>query len=118
MPEIDAAAVRDAQDRVRSAVRSGALHNAHDIAEGGLGVALAECCVAGEIGATVTLPGALDPFAEALGRAFVVSGPADALASFTVIGRVGGDALELTGVLRVAVSELAAARDRGLSQFV
>ena len=118
LPEIDAAAVRDAQDRVRSAVRSGALHTAHDIAEGGIGVALAECCVAGEIGATVTLPDALDPFAEALGRAFVVSGPADALASFTVIGRVGGDALELTGVLRVAVSELAAVRDRGLSRFV
>ena len=118
LPEIDPGAVRDAHDHVRSAVRSGALTNAHDIAEGGLTVALAECCVAGQIGATVTLPDGLDPFAEALGRAFVVSGPDSALPGATIIGRVGGDALAITGVLNVAVSAMTAARDTGLSRFV
>ena len=39
--------------------------SAHDIAEGGLAVALAECCVAGQIGATVRLPDGIEPFAEA-----------------------------------------------------
>ena len=72
---MDMQAVRDAHESVRLKVNAGALHNAHDIAEGGLAVALAECCIAGRIGATVRVPEDLDPFAEALGRAFVVSGP-------------------------------------------
>ena len=37
---------------VRQGVRSGALRSAHDVAEGGLAVALAECCVASGRGAT------------------------------------------------------------------
>ncbi len=118
LPEIDAEAIRAAHAQVRGLVRSGAAHSAHDIAEGGIAVALAECCVAGELGATVAVPEGLDPFAEALGRAFLVSGPAQALGDLRVIGRVGGDALELTGILNVAVSELAAVRERGLGQFV
>ena len=40
---------------IRQAVRSGALRSAHDVAEGGLAVALAECCVASGMGADVTL---------------------------------------------------------------
>ena len=59
---------------VRNRVRSGALHSAHDVAEGGLAVAVAECCIAGAIGASVKLPAGVDPFAEAPGQAFVVSG--------------------------------------------
>ena len=40
---------------VRDAVRAGALSSAHDIAEGGLAVALAECCLGGGLGAQVEL---------------------------------------------------------------
>ena len=99
-------------------MRSGALRSAHDIAEGGLAVALAECCIAGLIGATVTLPAVLDPFAEAPGRGFIVSGPAEALADMTVIGRVGGSMLTIEGKLALAVSELRDARELGLAQVV
>src|SRR6185437_12085287 len=38
---------------VREAVRGGAVSSAHDISEGGLACALAECCIAGGIGAHV-----------------------------------------------------------------
>jgi phosphoribosylformylglycinamidine synthase len=117
LPPTDTQAVRDAQDHVRSLVTSGALHNAHDIAEGGLATALAECCIAGDIGATVTVPDGLDPFAEAPGRAFVVSGPEEALAGLAIIGRVGGSDLEVDG-WKVAVSDLRAARERGLAQYL
>ncbi len=55
LAEIDAQAVREAQMAVRDAVRAGGLSSAHDIAEGGLAVALAECCLAGHIGAEVCL---------------------------------------------------------------
>ena len=118
LPPIDAHVIRDTHDRVRRLVNAGALHSAHDVAEGGIAAALAECCVAGGIGATVTLPDGLDPFGEAPGRAFVVSGPPEALVGLRLIGRVGGDALELDGVLEVAVSELHAVREHGLARFL
>ncbi len=50
LPEVDLGAVRAAQAAVREAVRAGLLSSAHDIAEGGLAVALAECCLAGGVG--------------------------------------------------------------------
>ncbi len=119
LPFKDVQAVRDAQLAVRDAVRAGALHSAHDIAEGGLAVALAECCVAGGIGARVTLPPGLDPFGEAPGCAFVVSGPEEAVAGLgEVLGRVGGGRLEIAGLLDLAVSELHRARELGLAEWV
>jgi phosphoribosylformylglycinamidine synthase len=117
LPSVEAAAVRDAREAVRDGIRTGALHNAHDIAEGGLAVALAECCIAGGIGATVEAP--VELFAEAPGCGYIVSGPEDIVASMgKVIGRVGGSELEIAGRLRVAVSELAAAHAGGLADFV
>ncbi|MGZ4329459.1 MAG: phosphoribosylformylglycinamidine synthase subunit PurL [Solirubrobacteraceae bacterium] len=118
LPPIDPAAVAQAHREVREGVRSGALRSAHDIAEGGLAVALAECCIAGSIGATVFLPKGIDPFAEALGQGFIVSGPPEALAEMTVIGRVGGSALTIDGELALAVSELRDARELGLAKVV
>jgi len=116
LPPMDMKAVRDAQADVRNRVRVQALHNAHDIAEGGLAVALAECCLAGGIGARVEV--ALDVFGEAPGRAFVVSGPADALAGLRIIGRVGGEELEIAGELKVAVRELRSAWVGALAAYV
>jgi phosphoribosylformylglycinamidine synthase len=114
LPFKEMQAILDAQARVRDAVRSQALQNAHDIAEGGIAVALAECCIAGGIGARVRLPEELDPFGEDFGTGFVVSGSTEALAGMTVIGEVGGDALEIEGLLKLPVSELAAAHRGGL----
>jgi phosphoribosylformylglycinamidine synthase len=118
LPPIDPVAVAQAHREVRGGVRSGALRSAHDIAEGGIAVALAECCIAGSIGATVSLLDGIDPFAEALGQGFIVSGPPEALAELTVIGRVGGSALTIEGKLAVAVSELRDARELGLAKVV
>ena len=45
-------------DAVRALIRAGLVRSAHDCSEGGLAVALAECCVSGRqyrLGATVTL---------------------------------------------------------------
>jgi len=118
LPLVDHEAVRIAHDWVRNAVRSGALHSAHDVAEGGLAVALAECCVAGGTGASVEPPEGLELFGEAPGSGFVVSGPEAALAGFDVIGYVGGSELEIAGCLEVAVSELEEAREHRLDEFV
>jgi phosphoribosylformylglycinamidine synthase subunit PurL len=119
LPPVKPTAVRDAREAVRDGIRSAALKNAHDIAEGGVACALAECCIAGAIGARVELPEGLDLFGEAPGRAYLVSGREEDVARIgTVIGRVGGAELEIAGQLKLAVSELEAARARGLVGFV
>jgi phosphoribosylformylglycinamidine synthase len=92
-------------EAVRDAVRAGTLSSCHDVAEGGFLVALAECCLAGGVGAALDLGPSDDPWSELFGErpvGFVVSGPREALDALArtmpvdVIGTVGGDALELT----------------------
>ncbi len=119
-----------AQAAVRDAVRAGALASAHDIAEGGLAVALAECCLAGAVGASVELgdrlfaspgrpPGTVSgPLRALFGEGpggFLVSGPAKALAELgrrtplVRLGTVGGEELRiaLAGTrLSLALAEL------------
>ena len=105
LPEFELDAVLAAQAAVRDAVRTGACASAHDIAEGGLAVALAECCLAGGVGVQAdvdcvpaTLMSTL--FGEGPGG-FVVSGPEQALRSLgekttlQLIGTVGGEALRI-----------------------
>ena len=70
------------------------------------------CCAAKR------LPVAVDPFGEAPGRGFIVSGSREALAGFVVIGTVGGDALAIDGLLELAVSELRQVRESGLAEWV
>jgi phosphoribosylformylglycinamidine synthase subunit PurL len=118
LPVADAARIRVLHEGIRARVRSGAFRSAHDIAEGGVATALAECCIAGGIGASVRLPLGLDPFGEAPGRGFIVSGPPEALAGFVMIGSVESDRLIIDGLLDVAVSDLHEARETGLSEWV
>ena len=114
---VDVAAARAAHEAIRDAVREGELSSAHDVAEGGALVAVAESCLAGGIGARLQLgplPGDLREhmlFGEAPGTGFVVSGSPDALqrlarrVQLQVIGAVGGDALEVeAGELRFALT--------------
>jgi phosphoribosylformylglycinamidine synthase II len=122
LPAADLGELRAVHAAVRQAVRSGALRSAHDVAEGGLAVAVAECCIAGGRGAELTLETA-EPalFGEGPG-AFVVSGPRDAFAAFgsaaTIIGTVGGDTLRIADALAVDVRELAGVHAGGLAGFL
>ena len=111
---------------VREAVRAGALRSAHDVAEGGLAVALAEGCLAGGLGATVDLS-PLRPAGEALlfgegPGAFVVSGPEQSLRRLRRRGdadRHGGRST--SGHHRRAggpVRDLATAHESGLASLL
>jgi len=136
LPGADLGLHRDHLARVREAVRGGAVSSAHDVSEGGLACALAECCIAGGIGARVDLAPLLarlgDPaepdvalFGEGPGGV-VVSGTLEAIEGLAEnsgadwllrLGEVGGDALDLTaGVARLSlpVEEAQTAYERGL----
>jgi phosphoribosylformylglycinamidine synthase len=95
---VDVAAVHAAQRAVRDGVRAGVLSSAHDIAEGGLAVALAECCLAGAVGASVEIEAGEDLLTALFGEAaggFIVSGSAATLSALgaSLIGTVGGPGL-------------------------
>ncbi len=100
LPEVDLAAARRALEVVREAVRAGEVHSAHDVAEGGFAVGLAECCIAGGFGAQIDFRGAGDKLREQLfgegAGGFLLSGPRPALAAIareiplTLFGIVGG----------------------------
>jgi phosphoribosylformylglycinamidine synthase len=101
LPEPDLPGVLEAQRAVREAVAGGLLSSAHDIAEGGLGVALAECCLAGGTGATVDGVASHQwLFGECPG-CFLVSASPEALGELgtrtvvRVLGTVGGGTLAI-----------------------
>jgi phosphoribosylformylglycinamidine synthase len=118
LPTKDLDALRAAHRTVREGIRAGRFASAHDIAEGGVVTALAECCVAGGLGAEITLPAGLDPFGEDFGTGFIVSGPAaafDGAAGATVLGAAGGATLTVRGLLELPLAQLTAAHRDGLS---
>ena len=98
------------------------LKSAHDISEGGLAVALAECCITGEktIGATVNCNKEIDPvyllFGESQGRALItcdennVSNVKAIIESnnipFEIIGKVGGSFLKINNFIDAEVNAL------------
>jgi phosphoribosylformylglycinamidine synthase subunit PurL len=121
LPAVDLARAGGVLEAVRGAVRAGVLSSCHDVAEGGLLVAVAECCLAGGLGAALDVGPSDDPWCRVFGErpvGFVLSGPREALGALArsvpldVLGTVGGDALELTiagETSRWALGELRAA---------
>ena len=55
IPDVDLAAEAPLQGAVRQAIAARLLRSAHDCSDGGLAVALAECCIAGKLGARLVL---------------------------------------------------------------
>ena len=145
LPPVDLEAAVAALEAVRDAVRSGALSSAHDVAEGGLAVALAESAIAGRIGASARVG---DGFWESFGTGsdpgwpegspdaalfgegscgILVSGPEAGLRALgerthvRLLGQVGGERLlvEVDGglLLDEPVAELTAIHAEGLRGY-
>ncbi|MGJ3252024.1 MAG: phosphoribosylformylglycinamidine synthase subunit PurL [Elainellaceae cyanobacterium] len=60
-PVVDFDLERSIQNACRVGIRQGWVKSAHDCAEGGLAVALAECCISGQRGATIHLRDTIAP---------------------------------------------------------
>ncbi len=128
-PRLDLPRERALQSACLAAIRAGLLRSAHDCAEGGLAVALAECCMTGPHGmrgADLALPGDLRPdaslFGESASRIVVSVPPAEgprleAIAAqhgvpCVRLGPVGGERLAMRGQGFAVVLPVAAMHQR------
>ena len=105
---------------VRSLVKRPSVWGAHDVAGGGVALALAEMAAAGGVGATVArMADHIDLFSETPGRALLCVDP-EAVAELEAevvaagvgcarIGVAGGDTLSVKGLLEVPFSDLESA---------
>jgi phosphoribosylformylglycinamidine synthase len=105
-PVVDLAVEARLAELLRYLAYEGLVHTAHDLAEGGLAVALAEACFGRGLGARVNVP--LTPvalFSESQARALVATSPGvadrvleaaeDAGVPVLQVGEVGGERLEI-----------------------
>src|SRR5690606_17286049 len=132
-PEVDLHAERRNGDFVRAAINNGQITACHDISSGGLAVTLAEMVMASGKGAQIDLSAAGGPahallFGEDQAR-YVITVPAD-LANFICanaegmgvpfrrIGKVGGDALTVTGLFSVPIPDLRDAHESWFPAFM
>jgi phosphoribosylformylglycinamidine synthase II len=129
---IDLALEARLQRFVLAAHRAGLVRAAHDRAEGGLGVALAELALRDRIGMKVVLPAVrgidrrVALFGEGPSAIVLVLGPSlesqmRALAAqhdvaLWTLGTIGGDLLEIAPVLGMPIASLVAAHSGGLAR--
>jgi phosphoribosylformylglycinamidine synthase len=109
-PEVDLPAERRLIDLLVSLAEGGLLSSAHDLSDGGLAVALAECAMQGRLGAVIGLESEVRPsvllLGETTGRAIVTFAPEARVAvesaakragvPLSLIGRVGGERLRIS----------------------
>ena len=117
-PPVDLNAEKRAGSLVRELIELGVVNTCHDIADGGLLVTIAEMCMAGNVGADVSLPEqgseAAWLFGEDQGRYViatsdpdkVLNAAASANMAAVIVGQIGGDAISIEGEAKVSVSEL------------
>ncbi len=131
LPEVSLEAFGAAAAVVRGAVRAGDVHSAHDVAEGGFAVGLAECCLLGGRGARIDFG---DPapagerlelflFGEGAGGWILTGDRAvfEAMSeriAVTIFGQTGGDRLVIeNGRIDISLDDLRTAWSEGLAPY-
>ena len=119
-PELDLEREKNVQCAVREMIEQGLVASAHDCAEGGLAVTVAESCILGGRGAQVNLRDRIRPDALLFGETqsrIIVSAPPESQqkiedlckahsAPCTLVGTVQGDALVINDTICANVSDL------------
>lgn len=122
VPDIDLEYEKRVQESVLNGIQKGIIKSAHDISDGGLAIALAECCMAGRnnLGANVVINRKLRDDELLFGEmqsAFVITVSESDLmkieeissefqTSCEALGRVGGDSLKINSYFDIPLSEL------------
>ena len=131
-PPVDLASERRNGDFVRAQITAGKVSACHDVSDGGLLVAVAEMCLAGNMGAGITLPAGLPPhaacFGEDQGRYIlaaaeksaesILSAAAAAGVKALAIGHTGGDDLTWGRNLTISLSALREANEGWLPDYM
>jgi phosphoribosylformylglycinamidine synthase len=131
LPEISLEKFAEAAAVVREAVHPGDIRSAHDVAEGGFAVALAEACLLGGRGARIDF-GSSGPIGHKLelflfgegaggwiltGEAAVFEAMSERIA-VTIFGHTGGDRLVIeNGAIDISLEDLRAAWSGGLAPY-
>ena len=131
-PAMDLNAERGNGDFTRGLIEEGLLTACHDVASGGISVALAEMAISGGLGATVAIPEDIGIpthgwlFAEDQGRylltasnpTLVMAAAQKAGVAIENIGKTGGDLLTVGDTVAISVSELTRAHGSWLPEFM
>jgi phosphoribosylformylglycinamidine synthase len=128
-PEVNLVLERSLGLLLREAIGEKLLKSAHDCAEGGLGVALAECCFSnpgGRIGAGLRIPSGIRPdlllFNESQGRVLITTEKPENVLRMArkhrvpagVIGTVGGTFFEIQGLFKLEVARMVKAWEEAI----
>jgi phosphoribosylformylglycinamidine synthase len=122
-PELDLETERRVQEATLDAIRSGWVQSCHDLADGGLAIALAECCIINKehvLGLNANLKSDLPDFVIAFSESqsrFIISVNPDKKDLFEkhysdnniqleLIGEVGGDSFSLNDFFKFSLSQL------------
>jgi phosphoribosylformylglycinamidine synthase II len=131
-PPVDLALERKTGDFVRGLVRDKAVSAAHDLSEGGLGVALAEMAIAGGLGATLAIAPSTPLHAFLFGEdqaRYILTATPDAGEAIreaahaagidcAVIGWTGGDSLTIQGEIAIFIGDLRRQHETWLADFM
>ncbi len=133
-PPVDLAAERRNGEFVRGLIESGKVTACHDISDGGLLLAVAEMCLPGRVGASITLPVAPNtlPFAMAFGEdqaRYIITVPAsekealleqaqEKFVPAALLGTTGGKSLKVLGHLEENVEDLHKLNQKWLPEYM
>jgi phosphoribosylformylglycinamidine synthase len=130
-PPVDLVAERRNGDFVRALIGGGLVNACHDLADGGLLIALAEMAMAGGIGAEIEPPAGAAPlphrlFGEDQGRYLIACADAAAIlkraaaagVTAVAIGRTGGAALTVQGHPPISLDKVRDAYEGWLPRYM
>jgi phosphoribosylformylglycinamidine synthase II len=134
IPELDLEKEKRLQDACLEMIRSGKVKSAHDCAEGGIAVALAECCITSPVhlGARVKLEDKIRTdallFGESQSRIIITVKPEDATflekiakkhrIPYYKLGKAEGSSLNIEGMLDLPVSKLEEAYECAIERIM
>ncbi|MEL0018602.1 MAG: phosphoribosylformylglycinamidine synthase subunit PurL [Rickettsiales bacterium] len=129
-PPVDLEAERRNGGFVRDQIRAGTVTACHDLSDGGLLVGLAEMALAGRMGATIKATSTLQPhawyFGEDQARYLCTTSAADDLIARAreagvpamLLGRTGGDELNLPGGITICLDSLRESHESWLPDYM
>ena len=135
VPPIDLEFEKKLQDTLLGAIKKGLIKSAHDCSEGGLAIALAECCLSNREqtrGTEITLTDSMRCdcllFGETQSRVVISCTPDNTAAvqswfknadvPFARIGVVGGDRLKINNLIDISLDRMAEAYFNALPQLM